>query len=275
MTRGRFVCHAHQAVIHLKKPEVKSEMARQARVKSATGIYHVMLKGLDGRNIFLDDADRSIFMEKLNKAREIGGFELYAYCLMDNHVHLLIKEGEELGTSIKRMTVGYVQLHNNKYGRTGHLFQNRFNSEAVEDDLYLMTVVRYIHCNPIKAGIASCLEEYPWSSYNQIRLAYQGKATSLDSGIIKDYFPTEADFIRFSEEENQDECLDNRSKTRWTDERLTDLLSQNPEYRNLGELSVDKRNQLIRQIQQETGGSIRQLSRVLGLGKMMVERAVK
>ncbi|VUZ26445.1 Uncharacterised protein, partial [Acetobacterium wieringae] len=73
----------------------------------------------------------------------------------------------------------------------------------------------------------------------------------------------------------QDECLDNRSKTRWTDERLTDLLSQNPEYRNLGELSVDKRNQLIRQIHQETGGSIRQLSRVLGLGKMMVERAVK
>lgn len=61
------------------------------------------------------------FLEKLNKAREIGGFELYAYCLMDNHVHLLIKEGKELGTSIKRMTVGYVQLHNNKYGRTGHL----------------------------------------------------------------------------------------------------------------------------------------------------------
>ena len=94
-------------------------------------------------------------------------------------------------------------------------------------------------------------------------------------GIIKEYFPTAADFIRFSEEENQDECLDNRSKTRWTDERLTDLLSQNPEYRNLGELSVDKRNQLIRQIQQETGGSIRQLSRVLGLGKMMVELALK
>ena len=62
-------------------------MARQARVKSATGIYHVMLKGLDGRNIFLDDADRSTFMEKLKKAREIGGFELYAYCLMDNHIH--------------------------------------------------------------------------------------------------------------------------------------------------------------------------------------------
>lgn len=138
-----------------------------------------------------------------------------------------------------------------------------------------MTVVRYIHRNPIKAGIVTRLEEYQWSSYPQFIQSYQGKATSVDSEIIKDYFPTEADFIRFSEEENQDECLDVCPKTRWTDEQLMDVVRQKPEYRNLGELSVDKRNQLIRQIQQETGGSIRQLSRVLGLGKMMVERAVK
>ena len=250
-------------------------MARQVREKSTTGIYHVMLKGLDGRNIFLDDADRSIFMEKLNKARETGGFQLYAYCLMDNHDHLLIKEGEDLGTSIKRITVGYVQLHNNKYGRTGHLFQNRFNSEAVEDDQYLMTVIRYIHRNPLKAGMVSRLKEYSWSSYQQIIQAYQGNSSIIDMGIIKDYFPTAADFIRFSEEENQDECLEINLKTKWSDEQLTVLLSKNSEYRNLGELSVDKRNQLIRQIQQETGGSIRQLSRVLGLGKMMVELALK
>ncbi|WP_373483524.1 transposase [Acetobacterium sp.] len=250
-------------------------MARQARVKSTTGIYHVMLKGLDGRNLFLDDSDRSIFMEKLNKARETGGFQLYAYCLMDNHVHLLIKEGEELGTSIKRITVGYVQLHNNKYGRTGHLFQNRFSSEAVEDDQYLMTVVRYIHCNPLKAGMVTRLEDYPWSSYHKMIQAYQGNPTTLDSGIIKDYFPTAADFIRFSEEENQDDCLEIHLKTRTSDELLTAMLKHNSEYRNLGELSVDKRNQLIRQIQLESGGSIRQLSRVLGLGKMMVEQALK
>ena len=155
-------------------------MARQVREKSTTGIYHVMLKGLDGRNIFLDDADRSIFMEKLNKARETGGFQLYAYCLMDNHDHLLIKEGEDLGTSIKRITVGYVQLHNNKYGRTGHLFQNRFSSEAVEDDKYLMTVIWYIHRNPLKTGMVSRLKEYSWSSYQQIIQAYQGNTSIID-----------------------------------------------------------------------------------------------
>ena len=250
-------------------------MARQARAKSITGIYHVILKSIDGRNIFLDDSDRSIFIEKLNKARETGGFQLYAYCLMDNHVHLLIKEGEELGTSIKRITVGYVQLHNNKYGRTGHLFQNRFSSEAVEEEQYLMRVIRYIHRNPLKAGMIARLEEYPWSSYDKVIQAYQGNSTVLDIEIIKDYFPTVADFIRFSEEENQDECLEINQKIRWCDSQLSDMLRHNSEYQNLGELSVEKRNRLIKQIQQETGSSIRQLSRVLGLGKMIVEQAVK
>ena len=250
-------------------------MARQARVKSTTGIYHVILKGLDGRNIFLDDSDRSIFIEKLNKAREAGGFQLYAYCLMDNHIHLLIKEGEELGTSIKRITVGYVQLHNNKYGRTGHLFQNRFSSEVIEEEQYLMAVVRYIHRNPLKAGMIARLEEYPWSSYDKVIQAYQVNSTTLDIEIIKDYFPTVADFVRFSEEENQDKCLEINPKTRLNDVQLTDMLRQNGKYLNLGELSVEKRNRLIKQIQQETGSSIRQLSRVLGLGKMMVEQALK
>jgi len=103
----------------------------------------------------------------------------------------------------------------------------------------------------------------------------QGNPAILDRGIIKAHFPTVADFVRFSEKENQDDGLEVHPKTRWSDELLTDMLKHNREYQNLGELSVDKRNLLIRQIQQESGGSIRQLSRVLGLGKMMVEQALK
>ncbi|SHK30443.1 transposase, partial [Paramaledivibacter caminithermalis] len=103
-------------------------MARKRRERSKTGIYHIMLRGIDGRNMFIDNEDREKFIEALFNAKEKGQFLLYGYCLMDNHVHLLIKEGEEVGASIKRMTVSYVQWHNNKYGRTGHLFQNRFKS---------------------------------------------------------------------------------------------------------------------------------------------------
>lgn len=135
-------------------------MGRRPRERSETGIYHVILKGLDGRSLFYDGEDRDVFMDKLRRAREIGGLELYAYCLMDNHVHLLIKEGEELGVSMKRLTVGYVQFHNKKYGRTGHLFLNRYHSEVVEDDHYLLAVTRYIHRNPVKAYLVSDPGEY-------------------------------------------------------------------------------------------------------------------
>ena len=76
-------------------------MGRRPRVQSETGIYHVILKGLDGRSLFYNGEDRDVFMDKLRRAQEIGGLEVYAYCLMDNHVHLLVKEGEELGDQYK------------------------------------------------------------------------------------------------------------------------------------------------------------------------------
>jgi len=123
-------------------------MARQARKRSSAGVYHVMLRGIDGRDIFIEHEDYCIFIEKLVSAKSNGGFKLYGYCLMDNHVHLLMEEGEEIGTSIKRITVGYVQWHNNKYARTGHLFQNRYNSEVVETEDYLITVLRYTQQSP-------------------------------------------------------------------------------------------------------------------------------
>ena len=82
-------------------------MPRQPRQKSETGIYHVMVKGIDERNIFLEDGDKKKFMSQLLKAKEKGSFALLAYCLMDNHVHLLLEEIEELGTAMKRINVGY------------------------------------------------------------------------------------------------------------------------------------------------------------------------
>jgi len=85
---------------------------------------------------------------------------------MSNHIHLVLKEGEEdLGTVFKRIGASYVYWYNWKYNRSGHLFQDRFKSEPVEDDTYFLTVLRYIHQNPIKAGITGNISNYPWSSY--------------------------------------------------------------------------------------------------------------
>lgn len=97
-----------------------------------------------------------------------GEYEIYAYCLMDNHIHLLIKEGEDtIQRSVKRIGVSYAYYFNKKYARIGHVFQDRFRSETIEDDKYLMSVVRYIHNNPVKAGIVEKALDYPWSSYHE------------------------------------------------------------------------------------------------------------
>src|SRR6056297_3473731 len=121
-------------------------MARKPRRKSETGIYHVMLRGINKQRIFEDKQDYQKFIDVIKKTKETSDFNLYSYCLMSNHIHLLIKETEEeLGEIFKRIGARFVYWYNSKYSRTGHLFQGRFKSEVVESDSYLLTVLRYIH----------------------------------------------------------------------------------------------------------------------------------
>jgi len=140
-------------------------MSRAARVRGDSGVYHVMVRGIDRRIIFEDDEDRDRFLACLRAVREVSGLTLYAYCLMDNHVHLLIEEREEpLALLMKRLGVRYVGWFNRKYARSGHLFQDRFRSEPVDTDAYFITVLRYIWRNPVDAGLCERAKDYPWGS---------------------------------------------------------------------------------------------------------------
>ena len=142
-------------------------MPRQARQKSKTGIYHVMLRGINQQVIFEDDEDYEKFIETLKTYKAISGYKLYAYCLMTNHIHILIKvEQEDIDLVMKRIAGSFVYWYNLKYRRKGHLFQERFKSEAVEDNNYFLTVIRYIHQNPVKAKLCNKTDEYTYSSYN-------------------------------------------------------------------------------------------------------------
>lgn len=250
-------------------------MARQARERSKTGIYHIMLRGIDKRDIFLEDEDRRKFIKCLLKAKEVGKFEIYAYCLMDNHVHLLMKEGEDIGKTIKRITVSYVIWHNNKYERTGHLFQNRFRSESVEREAYFLTVFRYIHQNPLKAGLISKLDDYQWSSYRQYLHSYKGIESYIDDELIRSYYPNVKDFFSYVNTDNNDECLDYRQVPNYNDKTFRDIIVKHYNVDELFDLPKKERNKLIRKIYFDLGISIRQLSRVLGVGKAIVERAIK
>lgn len=148
-------------------------MPRKSRETSGTGIYHVMLRGINRQNIFYDTKDYEIFLELLRQQthpederhRQLPPHcVVYAYCLMPNHVHLLLREKEEtLASVMKSIVVAYAWHYNKRYQHLGPVFQDRFRSEPVNDDAYFFTLLRYIHQNPIKAGMVEEVDQFVWS----------------------------------------------------------------------------------------------------------------
>lgn len=208
-------------------------MPRQVRCLSESKIYHVMVRGNEKKNIFMDEEDKERYIETLsrlsghalcgkettqsqcpvlrrNNERKFG---ILAYCLMNNHAHLLIHEGEdEISRIMKRIGISYVYYFNKKYGRVGPLFQDRFKSETVEDDAYLLAVVRYIHNNPVKAGLAENASGYPWSSFNAYIEAGNGQEL-IDRDQVLELLSADrkkaiALFIEYTAQENRDEFLE-------------------------------------------------------------------
>jgi REP element-mobilizing transposase RayT len=165
-------------------------MPRVKRRKSSTGIYHITIRGVNKSDIFLDTEDYETFLNYLQNIKATSGVEIYAYCLMTNHIHLLLKEGnEELSKTFVRLGAGFVGWYNRKYERIGHLFQSRYNSEVVENDGYLLMVMRYIHQNPVKAGISKHVTGYPWSSIHD----YTGTSRICNTRVGLAYFQAKND----------------------------------------------------------------------------------
>ena len=191
----------------------------KARVKSSTGIYHIIMRGINRQIIFEDTEDYIQFLESLTRQKEMSQIEIYAYCLMSNHVHLLIKEGnEDLGTVFKRIGSSYVYWYNWKYNRRGHLFQDRYISEVVEDDSYLLSVIRYIHHNPLKAGITRALPEYRWCSYNEYTNRKDICNIETGLGIFSDDTQKAIELFKaFSADTIDTNVLDYDDHIRWKD----------------------------------------------------------
>lgn len=258
------------------------KMARQAREKSQTGIYHIMWRGANRQEIFHDDQDRIRFLDYLDKYKEKAELSVYGWCLMNNHVHLLLKEGSEpISNTMHRIGVCYVGYYNWKYKTTGSLFQNRFKSECVESYPYLMTVIRYIHQNPLKAGMVKRVGDWEWSSC----LAYYDQPIYprklLDSDFILKLYSGNVKrarrlFQNFNEFSTQDECLDDDEKIRLTDDEARveiKRLLNSIEIAQVKSLPRDQRDELIRQVKQTKGISQRQAARILGISPSLVNKA--
>ena len=163
-------------------------MPRHARQLAESGIYHVMLRGVNRDAIFLDDEDCLRFLLALGQAKDASGCSVLAYCLMPNHAHLVLRTREEpIGVVIKRLGVRYAGWFNRKYGRIGHLFQDRFKSLPVEDDAYFVTLLRYVWNNPVEAGLVALPEEYIWSS----RRLLGRESPLVDGGQLRRLLPAD------------------------------------------------------------------------------------
>jgi len=142
-------------------------MSRQARIISNSGIYHIMIRGINKEKIFKNEIYKIKILEIIKEIKEEIEFAIIAYCVMDNHMHLLIHASEDnLANVMKKINVKYAMYYNRLEKRYGYVFQNRFRSEAVEDDRYMLGALRYIHNNPVKAGISRTIFDYHWSSAN-------------------------------------------------------------------------------------------------------------
>ena len=250
-------------------------MPRSSRSKSSTGYHHIMLRGINRSNIFESDQDKAFFLNSMYRAREKSSFKVIGYCLMNTHVHLLLLESEEIGVSIKRITVSYVQWFNRKYNRVGHLFQNRYKSEPIEDERYLMAVLRYIHQNPIKAGMVKEAAKYNWSSYNEYLKMYDSNNYLIDEEIMKAYFDSKKSFIEFHNQMSKENYIDYENINKYSDDELLELFKKKISIDEFYKMPLIDRVNLIKDIYHETGASIRDLSRGLGIGRSIIERAVK
>lgn len=260
-------------------------MPRKQREKSGTGIYHVMMRGINHQDIFEDRGDYWKFLKLLHMQahpEDKQGHALqphiivYAYCLMSNHVHLLVREQEEgLIAPIKSIAISYAQYFNYKYEHSGQLFQDRFKSEAVNDMAYFVTLLRYIHQNPVAAGIATTVGSYTWSSwceYDEDRVCAVPVCTTAHvlnriprkelAELVNDPLPKALNILDFN----------NEMERRVTDEKarqyLTQLLGGNGAS-VLQHCDKEERNSIVRQLK-AFGASIRQISRLTGVSEGIV-----
>ena len=162
-------------------------MPRPPREELAGAIHHVTARGNAKHAIYLDDIDRQLYLATLGKAVVHRHWRCLAYCLMDNHVHLLIETlAPNLGRGIQWLHGMYARAFNHRYRRSGHLFQGRFGSVRVKSDAQLLFVARYIARNPVEAGLCSEPEEWPWGSHATVS-GGRGPAW-LDTPRLLDFF---------------------------------------------------------------------------------------
>lgn len=262
-------------------------MPRQPRPTASTGIFHVMMRGINHQNIFEDEEDYYRFLSTLDTMAEafepdgtLAGrnYTLYAYCLMSNHFHLLIRErNDNLAMAVKRIASSYVYYYNHKYGRDGHLFRERFKSEPVNDMDYFTTLLRYIHQNPVKAGLVQNVKDYEFSSWGEYAETVDPAFQLCNTHTVLNRIPFAELEALMNEALPEDiGCIDieDPSKGRPSDDQVWLMIRELTGATHataFQQLPEETKKQAFRELKGHRA-SLRQLSRLTGIGKGVIHR---
>ena len=247
-----------------------------ARKLSEADIYHVVARGTGRQLLFEDDDDYRTFLGLMKSNLNKHQVELYAWCLMSNHVHLLVHGSmPDISQCMQRLLGSYARYFNEKTGRVGHLFQERFTSQAVNDERYLLTVLAYIHHNPQKAKIAA-YNEYKWSSYRE----YFGMARFCATSFVEALFDGPSDYGQFHANFRDDQTVADVDRPRSATRAMPDSMALSIARDVLGRVDVSelkrlekpRRDSLLARLK-EAGLSIKQIERLTGIGRGAIARA--
>lgn len=254
-------------------------MPHGPRKRSNSGIYHIMLRGTNKQRIFHDDRDYQTFLEGLRKYQSLSNFVLFAYCLMPNHLHMLLRadaHSEPIGKIMRRLGTWYVYRYNRRYERSGPLFEGRYKSEAVEDDNYFLTALKYIHRNPVKAGIVTSPALYPYSSCSYY-LSQQADDL-VDTLTLLSLIPRE-ELADWHDHDDKASCLDldeRPGQKRIPDEKALQVMQKASGAANsedFARLSDERRAASIRKMR-KAGASLPQLVRITGISMALVRKTL-
>ena len=243
-------------------------MPRKPRAKGQ--FFHVIVRGIGKQILFENDQDRNKFLELLERYRDETDIAIMAYCLMENHVHLLVNDpSESMPLFMKKLGISYASYYNKKYDRVGHLFQDRYKSEPILDDRGLLNVYRYILNNPVKAHISQ-VNKYEWSSYREFGRSGALTDTAILVKLIGDKSKLDAFLLENTDYEGI-EFQPSRHDDDWALEMIRKTLGVESGTA-LQQMTRAERDENLAKLK-EKGISVRQLERLTGINRNVIQRA--
>ena len=273
---GRFLFRKRTVPNQKKGDEL---LPRKSREISSTGIYHIIMRGNDRNDIFYDNQDRYVFLNILKETKERFKFEIYSYCLMNNHIHIVFRIKDEfLSKAMQSLEIRYSAYFNKKINRNGHLFQNRFFSKKIENLSYFLTVCKYVHRNPEKAKIDST-ENYKWSSFRE----YIGKEKIINKAVLLHYYEDDIEmFKKYTLDNDDKEQLYNLAefelKRKLTEEEVARIIVDRFDLENASDISImsdEKKKEIVKSLKNISGTTVPQLSRVIRLTEYFIKKTWK